>query len=160
MVSSFLAFVFTAAFCIALLGFVIMHIRLVLINQSTIEAYEKRPLHPWPYDQGYTNNFIDVFGRKKKFWFLPIVPEEHRRRLLAETLDVVAVPLPSGSIWQRGNSSFIDTSNISENYSADDGAGGPGTHSAVGDFRGAVSSIDSSLGSDVGMVLIERPNDS
>lgn len=41
---AFIAFVFSAAFALALLGFVIMHLRLIALNQTTIEAYEKRPI--------------------------------------------------------------------------------------------------------------------
>lgn len=147
-----------------------MHSRLILFNQSTIEAYEKRPLQPWPYDQGFKNNFIDVFGRKKKLWLLPIVSEEHRRRLLAETLDVVAVPLPSVSTWQGDNADLNDTNtntnnnDCAENHPADGcAAGGLNNRSAVavnGEFRGAGSPSDESIGGDLGMVLIERANNS
>lgn len=157
LVTSFLAFVFTAAFCVALLGFVIMHSRLVFINQSTIEAYEKRPLQPWPYDQGYNNNFIDVFGSKKRLWFVPILPEEHRRRLLSETLDVVAVPLPSESTWQGGNFDF--SSDL--DHPVHDGVGVYGGPVASSDNSGrAVSPSEEPIGSALGMVLIERPNTS
>ena len=41
MITAFLSFVFTAAFALALLGFVVMHLKLVATNQTTIEAYEK-----------------------------------------------------------------------------------------------------------------------
>jgi hypothetical protein len=142
MITSFLAFVFTAAFCLALLGFVIMHIRLVFINQSTIEAYEKRPLHPWPYDQGFESNFKDVFGDDKKLWLVPIVTKEHRRRLLEETLDGMAVRLPSVSAWQDGTF---------DNYNS------TSTSAAVGSLARGASPSNESVGSDLGMVLIERP---
>lgn len=41
---AFICFVFSAAFSLALLGFLIMHARLILTNHTTIEAYEKRPV--------------------------------------------------------------------------------------------------------------------
>ncbi len=41
---AFICFVFSAAFTLALMGFLIMHLRLVGMNQTTIEAYEKRPI--------------------------------------------------------------------------------------------------------------------
>lgn len=44
MLAAFLAFVFAAAFTLALLAFLIMHLRLTAINQTTIEAYEKAPI--------------------------------------------------------------------------------------------------------------------
>ena len=39
-----MCFVFSAAFSLALLGFLIMHLRLIATNHTTIEAYEKRPI--------------------------------------------------------------------------------------------------------------------
>ena len=44
MLVAFLGFVFTAAFMLALAGFLIMHLRLIGWNQTTIEAYEKSPV--------------------------------------------------------------------------------------------------------------------
>jgi len=44
MLVSFLGFVFTAAFTLALGGFVIMHALLVLKNQTSIDEYEKEPI--------------------------------------------------------------------------------------------------------------------
>lgn len=41
---AFTAFVFAAAFSVALLAFFVMHMRLVARNQTTIEAFEKAPI--------------------------------------------------------------------------------------------------------------------
>lgn len=41
---AFTAFVFAAAFSLALLAFLIMHLRLIARNQTTIEAFEKAPV--------------------------------------------------------------------------------------------------------------------
>jgi hypothetical protein len=158
MITSFLAFVFTAAFSVALLGFVIMHLRLVFINQSTIEAYEKRPVQPWPYDRGWENNFIDVFGTQKKLWFLPVVPEEHKKRLLAETLSGVPVPLPAGNAWQEARNTTFDLSHTNGVSGSGVGGGNANSTVAFGQHSGrAQSPSDESVGSDLGMVLIERP---
>eukprot|EP00887_Chlorella_sp_A99_P001586 scaffold8.g1586.t1 len=69
---AFVAEVFSTAFSLALLGFVIMHLRLIALNQTTIEAYEKRPIKPWPYDRGWRHNCLEVFGRKQPF--VPLAP--------------------------------------------------------------------------------------
>jgi hypothetical protein len=87
MVSSFLAFVFTLAFTLALLAFVVMHLRLAATNHSTIEAYEKRTVRPWPYDKGAARNLTEVFGREPRRWALPLVTPEERRALLAPYLE-------------------------------------------------------------------------
>lgn len=131
---SFLAFVFTAAFALALLGFVIMHARLVAANQSTIEAYEKRPLSPWPYDRGARGNYREVFGDDPWRWLVPIVPPEQRRRLLAGCLDV-AWALPPAAAWAPGE--------VARDAGLD-----PGRSSAL-DSR-------ASMDSEVGLVLLER----
>ena len=52
-VGAFLAFVFTAAFSLALTGFIIMHWSLIKKNQTTIEAYEKSPLRYVSYPSQY-----------------------------------------------------------------------------------------------------------
>jgi hypothetical protein len=136
-----------------------MHIRLVLINQTTIEAYEKRPLQPWPYDRGWKKNFIDVFGRKKKLWLLPIIPEEHRRRLLAETLDTVAVPVPALLETLNNNNNITTTTTTTTSTAAGTttaaAAGNGGNFSSGG--RAVSPSDESVSSSDLGMVLIERP---
>lgn len=97
MLTSFLAFVFSTAFSLALGGFNIMHLRLVAFNMTTIEAYEKRPIRPWPYDKGTKANFEEVFGQTPWKWFVPILSKEEKRGLVLEYLDIsVSIPLS----WQ------------------------------------------------------------
>lgn len=44
LIVSFMAFVFAAAFSLALLGFLVMHGSLIFQNKTTIEAYEKKAI--------------------------------------------------------------------------------------------------------------------
>lgn len=62
----FLAFVIDAAFALAIVGFLIMHCRMIARNMTTIEMYEKRrnATGAWPFDRGARHNFIEVFGRR------------------------------------------------------------------------------------------------
>ena len=62
----FLAFVIDAAFALAIVGFLIMHCRMIAKNLTTIEMYEKRrsSTGPWIFDKGAKQNFVEVFGRK------------------------------------------------------------------------------------------------
>ena len=101
LVTSFLAFVFTAAFSVALAGFLVMHLRLVALNMTTIEAYEKSPVRPWPYDRGAKANFLEVFGKNHLLWVVPIASVGERRKLLSEALDVaMPLPFPPTPSWQ------------------------------------------------------------
>lgn len=54
----FISFVFAAAFALALLAFLGMHLRLAAKNQTTIEAFEKAPV-TWASEGGW----IELFGR-------------------------------------------------------------------------------------------------
>lgn len=78
----FLAFVIDAAFALAIMGFLIMHCRMIARNMTTIEMYEKRryATGPWPFDQGAKQNFLEVFGRRYgNFpWLLVKVRDEQR----------------------------------------------------------------------------------
>lgn len=79
--TTFLTFVLNLAFALSVLGFLIMHISLVLGNTTTIEAYEKKTAPKWRYDLGRRRNFEQVFGTDKKYWFIPAYSEEDLRRL-------------------------------------------------------------------------------
>eukprot|EP00204_Picochlorum_oklahomense_P002655 CAMPEP_0118802430 /NCGR_PEP_ID=MMETSP1161-20130426/7782_1 /TAXON_ID=249345 /ORGANISM="Picochlorum oklahomensis, Strain CCMP2329" /LENGTH=307 /DNA_ID=CAMNT_0006730649 /DNA_START=202 /DNA_END=1125 /DNA_ORIENTATION=+ len=92
---SFMSFVFTASFSLALIGFIVMHWNLIAKNMTTIEAYEKVPITPWPHDKGgWRENFFDVFGRDPYGWCLPILSPKERQRLLEESLHAPANSLP------------------------------------------------------------------
>lgn len=92
LILTFLTFVFALAFSLALLGFVIMHARLCAMNKTTIEAYEKRTIKPWPYDKGSARqNYLEVFGRERRYWLLPMHTPSFRRSMLDEAL---ATPPP------------------------------------------------------------------
>ena len=58
----FIAFVVDLAFALSLLGFLVMHVRLLAANCTTIEMYEKRRVSQWPYDHGFRTNFQEIFG--------------------------------------------------------------------------------------------------
>lgn len=62
----FLAFVIDAAFALAIVGFLIMHCRMIARNMTTIEMYEKRrnATGPWQFDRGAKQNFLEVFGKR------------------------------------------------------------------------------------------------
>lgn len=60
----YVAFAMDLAFTLALAGFIIMHGRLIAANCTTIEMYEKNRVPLWPYDRGFKQNFIDVFGQR------------------------------------------------------------------------------------------------
>jgi len=69
---SFMAFVVDLAFSLSLFGFLIMHVKLIAANCTTIEMFEKERCKPWPYDQGLKKNFEEVFGSSPVLWFLPL----------------------------------------------------------------------------------------
>ncbi|XVF10758.1 hypothetical protein REPUB_Repub07fG0210400 [Reevesia pubescens] len=81
--ATFVAFVLNLAFALSVLGFLIMHITLVGANTTTIEAYEKKTTPKWRYDLGWKKNFEQVFGIKKKFWFIPAYSEDDLKQMLA-----------------------------------------------------------------------------
>ncbi|KAB1218956.1 putative protein S-acyltransferase 14 [Morella rubra] len=58
--TTFLAFVLNLAFALSVMMFLIMHIRLVAANTTTIEAYEKKTTPKWRYDLGRKKNFEQV----------------------------------------------------------------------------------------------------
>ncbi|KAK6947652.1 Palmitoyltransferase, DHHC domain [Dillenia turbinata] len=67
--------VLNLAFALSILGFLLMHMWLLLANTTTIEAYEKAT-PKWLYDLGRKKNFEQVFGKDKKYWFLPAYSAE------------------------------------------------------------------------------------
>lgn len=91
MVLAFLSFVFCAAFSLALIGFLIMHTRLVVINHTSIEAYEKEEMRPWPYDYGSRKNFEEVFGSNNGgggwwWWVVPMHKKEVKEAMIQRYL--------------------------------------------------------------------------
>ena len=75
----FVAFVVDVAFALCLLGFLVMHVRLVAANCTTIEMYEKRRVPQWPYDRGWRSNFHEVFGYRQ----VSLIPCAARRKVTA-----------------------------------------------------------------------------
>ncbi|CAL0324567.1 unnamed protein product [Lupinus luteus] len=91
--TTFIAFVLNLAFALSVLGFLIMHISLVLSNTTTIEAYEKKTTPKWRYDLGRRKNFEQVFGMDSRYWFIPSYTEEDIRRIPAlQGLDYPSKP--------------------------------------------------------------------
>ncbi|MED6168206.1 hypothetical protein PIB30_009710 [Stylosanthes scabra] len=54
---SFVTFVLNLAFSISLLGFMMLHIVLVIGNTTTIEGFERRSTSKWYYDLGWKKNY-------------------------------------------------------------------------------------------------------
>ncbi|PIN25769.1 putative DHHC-type Zn-finger protein [Handroanthus impetiginosus] len=65
------------------LGFLIKHILLVATNTTSLEAYEKKTTSKWQYDLGRKENFEQVFGMDKKYWFLPAYSKEDLSKIPA-----------------------------------------------------------------------------
>ena len=71
--------------------FVIYHIKLVLINSSTIESLDQENKEKYKkFCLSRKENFEQVFGRKKLYWFLPVINEESR-------------PVGDGLLWKVNN---------------------------------------------------------
>ncbi|KAG2723372.1 hypothetical protein I3760_02G167800 [Carya illinoinensis] len=79
--TTFLAFVLNLAFALSVMMFLLMHIRLVAANTTTIEAFEKKTSFKWRYDLGQKKNFEQVFGMDKQYWFIPAYSDEDVRRM-------------------------------------------------------------------------------
>ncbi|CAN6466380.1 unnamed protein product [Victoria cruziana] len=79
---TFLAFVINLAFALSLLGFMIMHLSLLLSNTTTIEVYEKAAIR-WRYDLGKRKNVEQVFGKKRAYWFLPLYSKDDLEKIPA-----------------------------------------------------------------------------
>ena len=58
------AFVVDVAFCLSVGGVLGMHARMVAVNCTTIEMFEKRRAADWPYDRGARRNLEEVFGTR------------------------------------------------------------------------------------------------
>ncbi|KAJ6326885.1 hypothetical protein OIU78_013887 [Salix suchowensis] len=76
LVATFVTFVLNLSFALSIMGFLVMHISLVLGNTTTIEAFEKKTNPKWRYDLGRRKNFEQVFGVDKRCWFIPAYSEE------------------------------------------------------------------------------------
>ena len=59
-----IAFVVDLAFSLSLGGLLAMHARMVWLNYTTIEMFEKQRAAQWPYDRGARRNFEEVFGTR------------------------------------------------------------------------------------------------
>ncbi|KAG6780968.1 hypothetical protein POTOM_013848 [Populus tomentosa] len=81
LVATFVTFVLNLSFALSIMGFLVMHISLVLGNTTTIEAFEKKTNPKWRYDLGRRKNFEQVFGVDKRCWFIPAYSEEDLERM-------------------------------------------------------------------------------
>ncbi|KAF5729907.1 protein S-acyltransferase 14 [Tripterygium wilfordii] len=81
--ATFISFVLNLSFALSLLGFLIMHMMLVVSNTTTIEAYEKRTNSKGYYDLGWKKNFEQVFGRDKRYWLVPAYSEDDLQQMPA-----------------------------------------------------------------------------
>ena len=52
------------AFALSLGGLLGMHSRMVWLNVTTIEMFEKQRVTQWPFDRGPRRNFQEVFGSR------------------------------------------------------------------------------------------------
>nr|VDD49264.1 unnamed protein product [Brassica oleracea] len=81
--ATFVAFVLNITFALSVLGFLIIHIMLVIRSTTTIEAYEKHTAPNSPYNLGRKQNFEQVFGKDKLYWFVPLYTEDDMKRMPA-----------------------------------------------------------------------------
>ncbi|KAF5734872.1 hypothetical protein HS088_TW15G00367 [Tripterygium wilfordii] len=81
--ATFISFVLNLSFALSLLGFLIVHMMLVVSNTTTIEAYEKKTTSKWYYDLGWKKNFEQVFGREKRYWLIPSYSEDDLQQMPA-----------------------------------------------------------------------------
>ncbi|KAG8659381.1 hypothetical protein MANES_02G033300v8 [Manihot esculenta] len=81
LVATFITFVLNLSFALSVLGFLIVHISLVLANTTTIEAYEKKTDPKWRYDLGWKKNFEQVLGTDKRYWPIPAYSENDLKRM-------------------------------------------------------------------------------
>lgn len=56
----FMTSILDAVFVISLLGFLCMHLKLLSVNCTSIEMYEKQRVSPWPFDLGFARNLEQV----------------------------------------------------------------------------------------------------
>lgn len=70
-IALFLSFVVDVAFVLSLTGFLLIHLRLLTRNMTTIEHFEKVIPEQWPFDRGARRNLQEVFGRVPARWFVP-----------------------------------------------------------------------------------------
>eukprot|EP00192_Tetraselmis_astigmatica_P010565 CAMPEP_0117681440 /NCGR_PEP_ID=MMETSP0804-20121206/18985_1 /TAXON_ID=1074897 /ORGANISM="Tetraselmis astigmatica, Strain CCMP880" /LENGTH=377 /DNA_ID=CAMNT_0005491201 /DNA_START=396 /DNA_END=1527 /DNA_ORIENTATION=- len=103
----FVAFVIDVAFTVCLGAFLTMHWKMVSVNQTTIELYEKAPIHPWPYDKGVCGNWMEVFGRDPLFWLLPVHRATHLEELLQQSLHPFLANRPAFSFSPYSSASPI-----------------------------------------------------
>ncbi|KAF3534374.1 hypothetical protein DY000_02037875 [Brassica cretica] len=97
--ATFVAFVLNITFALSVLGFLIMHIMLVIRNTTTIEAYEKHTAPNSPYNLGRKQNFEQVFGKDKLYWFVPLYTEDDMKRMPAlRGLDFTSRRISYGSV--------------------------------------------------------------
>ncbi|KAJ1476099.1 DHHC palmitoyltransferase-domain-containing protein [Baffinella frigidus] len=62
----FMAFIFDCSLCVAVAGFLGFHVKMVLYNQTTIEA------DALEFDVGWRRNVTSVFGDDPRLWLLPV----------------------------------------------------------------------------------------
>lgn len=76
LIATVIAFVLNLSFALSIMGFLIMHIMLVLTNKTTIEAFEKNTTSRWCFDIGRKKNFEQVFGMNKRYWLIPAYSDD------------------------------------------------------------------------------------
>ncbi|KAK9917860.1 hypothetical protein WJX75_009021 [Coccomyxa subellipsoidea] len=81
-----IAFVVDLAFCLSLGGLLAMHARMVWLNYTTIEMFEKQRAAQWPYDRGARRNFEEVFGTRFWGWWVPTYTALEKARILDSAL--------------------------------------------------------------------------
>ncbi|EIE22918.1 zf-DHHC-domain-containing protein [Coccomyxa subellipsoidea C-169] len=82
-----IAFVVDLAFSLSLGGLLAMHARMVWLNYTTIEMFEKQRAAQWPYDRGARRNFEEVFGTRFWRWWVPTYTAAEKARMLDATLN-------------------------------------------------------------------------
>lgn len=72
------------------------HFRLILTNSTTIENMDKKSGPKDTYSKGTTNNWLQVFGKNKWLWVLPMT-------------GVSGKPIGDGVIWTQENFHNVDS---------------------------------------------------
>lgn len=92
----FITFIFDLAFAISLLGFLLLHGRLLQQNKTTIESFEKAHVEPWPFNKGWHRNFKEIFGEDARHWLVPVHTRDQKQLMILRALQQTE-PSHSGS---------------------------------------------------------------
>lgn len=85
--------VLTFMFAVMLVAFLGMHWDMVAKNYTSVETIDYSVAAQWPHDHGLKRNFDEVFGRRRKWWWVPVLTRDDMDWLLAQALETSRQPL-------------------------------------------------------------------